>query len=154
VAQGASRKFVVNEWLLHNLRGDNGEEAQREAERFLTTLWEQCDRLVVLWGSPWMRKAFALMKIPDEPIRQLSKLLQTLLRDAQECCLFHPDEVPPLPAWGGQVRPDDRYLVRVFCAAGVDVLATSDEPLREALEEHMQVASRDAFLAQYLSPKP
>jgi len=45
--------WVVNEWLLHDLRGDNGQERQMEADRFLDTVIHRCDVIVFVMGSPF-----------------------------------------------------------------------------------------------------
>lgn len=58
----SSRCFVLNEWLLHDLRGDNAEIAQEESYKFLIRLIERCDRIAVLRGSPWIQKAYELME--------------------------------------------------------------------------------------------
>lgn len=41
----ASRCFVVNEWLFHDLLGENGEHKQEQTYQFLERLRERCDRI-------------------------------------------------------------------------------------------------------------
>lgn len=67
--------WVVNEWLLHNLKGENGQERQREADKFLDILYRRCDIIVFVPGSPWAKKAYELMEFSDPKRRLLSKKL-------------------------------------------------------------------------------
>ncbi|MBU0519238.1 hypothetical protein KKA00_03665 [bacterium] len=54
----SKRCFVVNEWLLNDLLGENGKYAGEESFWFLKKLKRKCDKIVVLTGSPWAEKAF------------------------------------------------------------------------------------------------
>lgn len=65
--------WVVNEWLLHDLMGENGPIRQKEADLFLDCLLHQCDVIVFVEGSPWAKKAYKLMKLTDPTYRLLSK---------------------------------------------------------------------------------
>ncbi|MDW8027024.1 MAG: hypothetical protein RMK94_01375 [Armatimonadota bacterium] len=107
--------WVVNEWLLHDLKGENGQERQKEADRFLDMLIRHCDIIVFVSGSPWAKKAYELMKFGDPKRRLLSKKLWGLLRDANKRLLLKQDELQPLPEELQQVvKQDDWYLHSSF----------------------------------------
>lgn len=71
--------LVVDEWLIHDLRGDNGRKRQYQADRFLDELLRRCSRIVFVEGSTWAEKAYELMKHVDPIRRQLSKKLHSIL---------------------------------------------------------------------------
>lgn len=142
--------WVVNEWLLHDLRGDNGQERQVEADKFLDIVLHRCDTIVFVLGSPWARKAFELMKSDDPKRRLLSKKLWGLLKDAQKRYLLRQDELQPLSKdLQESVKADDWYLLQAFITANADGIITTDEDLREALASfRIPIVMRDDFLKQ------
>lgn len=151
----SSRCFVVNEWLLHDLRGDNAQEAQDEAIKFLQRLKEKCDQIVVLHGSSWMQKAYDLMSCTN--VRALSKYLHlAILRDIEKCRLLEQSEVRVLPDHVRESVPEeDVYLLESYYAANANALVTTDQKLRDLLSSHGSVAVRlrDEFLREYLEPE-
>lgn len=70
------RCWVVDEWLLHDLKGDNGPKRQKEANLFLDKLLSQCDVIVFVEKSVWAKKAYELMDCIDLTRRLLSKKLR------------------------------------------------------------------------------
>lgn len=151
-----SQRFVLNEWLLHDLRGDNGQEAQEESYRFLERLKEKCDRMAVLRGSPWMEKAYELMTYGNPPIRTFSKYLhEVILRDPKKCQFLDQNEIKTLPEDIRRLVPQkDLYLVETYYSVDASVFVTTDKPLYEALSTaqnpSISVRLRDDFLKQYL----
>jgi len=131
--------WVINEWLLEDLRGTNGAECQRQAVEFLSKLVKRCDGIVVVMGSAWWRKAFDLMKRSDNPtVREASKLLhRQVLQDSKKCRQLLQENLCPLPCALRQiVKPDDWYLVQAYLTAEVDAIITTDESLKEVLSPH------------------
>src|SRR5208282_4258397 len=110
--------MVLNEWIFHDLRGDNGPNAQLNVRSFLLALKEGPDHIVVLRGSPWSNKAFDIMKIGSPPVRILSQLLHLgILRDPLKCRYVEEHEVSPLPpVLAEQVPNDDAYLFQTALA--------------------------------------
>jgi len=139
--------WVINEWLLEDLRGANGAERQRQAVEFLSKLVKRCDGIVVVIESAWWRKAFDLMKRSYDPaVREASKLLhQQVLLDSQKCRLLSQENLCPLPCALRQVvKPDDWYLVQAYLTAKADAIITTDESLKEVLSSHnLPVLLRD-----------
>jgi hypothetical protein len=84
--------------LVHDLLGDNGQEAQKESYDFLIKLKEKCDRIVILRSSPWMEKAYELMKRGNPPVRGLSKYLhEVILRDSKKSQFLDESEIKTIP---------------------------------------------------------
>jgi len=154
-----SECFVINEWLLHDLRGDNGEQAQIESIKFLETLKERCDRIAVLRGSPWMMKAYELMKYYHPFIRGFSKYLhQAILRDPKKCHLLDGNDVVAISEdLRNQIPTEDVYLIQIYCSVNATALITTDEKLytgvSNASEVHINVKLKPDFLKDYLIGK-
>lgn len=158
----ASRWFIINEWLLNDLLGDNEAEAQKQSFQFLRLLINESDGIVVLRESPWMSKAWQLMEMTDPIRRKLSKFLQLIiLRDANKCQIIMEDEVEKLPdslqqlLTDRQIDNDDEYLLKTWCSSPVEVeyIVTTDIKLQRALAEHypeIRTLHRDNFLENYL----
>jgi hypothetical protein len=148
--------IIVNEWIFHDIRGDNGLEAQDRAELFLEALLKGRDQIVVLRESRWTQKAWSLWKERDARVQLLSKLLYLgILIDLLKCWYLNPDEVGPLPAdLAEQVPADDVYLFQAALAGGARTIVTTDERLIEmvgAAHHHgIQIRVRDEFVAEQL----
>jgi hypothetical protein len=56
------KRFVWDEWLWADLNGENGEEAQREAVLLLEAVFQKCDQLVTVQGSPFVQKYYAMTR--------------------------------------------------------------------------------------------
>lgn len=151
-----SECFVINEWLIHDLLGDNGEEAQKESYKLLLKLKEKCDRIAVLDGSPWMNKAYRLMKSGEPPIRSLSEYLRgVILGDPEKCVILNKSEIRDLPENVKNLAPqDDLYLIETYYSASAKLLVTSDQRLLQtffnASNINMVIKLRDEFLREYL----
>lgn len=144
--------LVVNEWVIHDLLGENGDQRLRETRRFLEVLIERCDRIVVLRGSPWMRKAYRLMRRVDPLSRGLSRLLQGILQDQGKASLLDPWDVRSFPSHLQEHVPEeDRYLIETYFSAGAEALVTTDKRLRDALSgSDVEIRLRDEFMNEYL----
>lgn len=151
----SSTCLVINEWLLHNLGGDYGRQGQQEGLSFLKRLKEKGDRIAVLVDSPWIRKAFQLMRHGDVWTSSLSKYLHTaILFDLSACRILYKNEIMSLPDELKSAVPiEDLYLVETYYSAGADVLVTTDKKLYTALSsiEGIHVMLKEDFLKQYLS---
>lgn len=152
-------RLLINEWFIHDLGGDNGLEAQEESARFLISLIKGSDQIVVLEDSPWMGKAFKLMKETDETVRRLSKLLMgSVILDSNKCQRLKISELKSLPEElqklldERQVDSDDYYLLQTYYSTDIDFLITSDARLRDALSQipEIKIVLRNDFLRPYL----
>ena len=147
--------LVLNEWVFHDLLFDNGDPAFRETARFLVAFQESEDVLVIPAEERWNRKAFQLMTMSDPRRRQISKLLLSLILDAERAIRIQPEENPPVPQKLLDRLPcEDIYLVQAYVAAGADLLITTDQGLFCAIGDHdgVNCRMREHFLAEYPSP--
>jgi hypothetical protein len=145
--------FVINEWLWHDSSGENGVEAQRQALGVIQGLANSDHRIVVIEGSPFDRKGWALCGSSDTVVIGIAKIYRNTIRlNSDRCVLLKAAEAAELPEdLAGAVKPDDHYLVRAQRSWPEAVLVTTDQPLREAVLRYgMKCLSREEFLAGYL----
>ena len=148
-----SRCFVLNEWILHDVAGDNGLDRQRAAGVLLLRLRDGEDRIAVAWNTPWMAKAQSLMSVVRPEVRLLSKLLRLrIILDPQKCLLLDQSSLEPLPEEEeGLLPPKDAYLVQLYRAASADVIVTTDAEFHQkAAGLGIRIVLRDEFLAEHL----
>lgn len=145
--------IVPNEWVLHDLMGENGPDAQRNAAQLLVRLLEGTDRISVMADSPWTAKAWDLMRFNDPYTSELSRLLHLgILRDSSKCVLIYEHEVVELSAdLVAHTPPSDLYLVQTYRTTNADVLATSDRKLIVCLTPFHEIhtVERSTFLREY-----
>jgi len=152
----ASQRFVVNEWIFHDLSGENGWEAQDETFRFLQRVKERCDTIAVLRGSRWTEKAFELMTLSEQTARRLSKFLHLeILQNSKKCQYIDPGQIKGLPQdILANIPADDAYLFELYHSVGADVLVTTDEHLVQAASSlpdfDFTIRLRAAFVPEYL----
>lgn len=148
-----SMPLILNEWVIHDLRGVNSEERQRETLQFLIEVQGKCDHLLLLHGSQWMKKAFSLMTDSRVGQRRMSRFLHRMfIRNSSKCKVFHSDDIPPLsPKMQSMVSSEDSYLVALNLAVPASTIITTDAKLLEALRElpNITIRLRDEFLKNY-----
>ncbi len=150
------RTLIVNEWLLEDLAGRNGDRAQQEAMEFLIVLTKRSDKIAVAHGTPWAEKAYKLLaKSTSQRLRRVNKLLfRLILYNPDNALLLAPNELEALSTEiADQVPKEDHYLARTYLAAGADVLVTTDETLYGALTrlDGFEPYMRQEFLRSYLA---
>lgn len=150
-----SRCLVINEWLLHDLRGENGLQAQSESMEFLEKLIDGPDQVAVLRDSLWMSKAYYLMTSNDFVIRELAKRLNLgLLLNSDNCRIVERSEIFTLPEELNQIDlKEDRYLFETYFAVNADLIVTSDERLCDKVTgvTSVKMVLRNDFLKNYPS---
>ena len=146
--------LVLNEWVFHDLLGENGEAAQRETAAFLNTFHASHDKLVRPGKSRWNHKAYQLMTQTDARLRNTSKQLHSLLLDPHRTVVVPTTAHRGLPEELRDSLPsEDEYLVEAYLSAGADTLVTTDETLYGALADSEEVSCRlrGDFLEEYLA---
>ena len=144
--------LVINEWIFHDLLGENGPEAYEATADFLNRLFQSDDWIVMPYEQRWRSKAYQLMTSTTPALRPLSQLFHRLLRDSDRCIILNHDGVPSAPQGAYDWVPsEDVYLVETYVAANADLLVTTDETLFDKIAEHGQFncQMRDDFLAGY-----
>jgi hypothetical protein len=148
--------IVINEWIFHDMRGENGLSAQVRVEAFLEALKDGADRIVVLRGSSWASKAWDMWNQDDANIQLLSKLLYLgILVDPRKCQYLEANEVQPLPPdLDEQVPCDDVYLFQTALVGNAEMIVTTDTRLLErvtnANRHGIRLLLRDDFFREYL----
>jgi predicted nucleic acid-binding protein len=158
VQVAASRCFVVNDWLLHDLQGENGRKRQDEARLFLLALKKKCDRIAFIRGTSWAQKAYKLMKILLPSVRELSKYLhEAIIGDRKKCLRLASNAVSSVPETVRKLVPaDDMYLFEAYFAANAAALITTDERLQKKIHSNPEaqgkvlVLIREEFLREYM----
>ena len=115
-------------------------------------------------GSPWMQKAWGLMRHynvsdDDVSVRESSILIQQIIWDDDKCVRLQESDINAADASSEVIAdvianaPEDEYLIRLYFAAQADLLITTDEKLRDALANHqeIEVVLKADFLESYLA---
>ena len=131
---------VLNEWIFHDLLGENGEDDQRRTAAFLNAFRASNDKLVWPTDSHWVQKAYLLMRRSDVRLRSTAKQFHSLIRNSDRVLQVGMQRVDVPEELRGSLPADDAYLVEAYIAAGADVLVTTDHGLHEALSDSESVA--------------
>ena len=147
--------IVLNEWIFHDLWGENGEARQDETVQFLLALQQSEDRFVIPSESRWINKGYRLMGLTDSRGRRISRLFSRLLyEDVAKALRVRSSEELVVPDELVVLTPDeDIYLVSSYLSAAADTLVTTDIDLHDALSNSDLVCChmRDDFLSEYLT---
>ena len=153
----ASKLLVINEWLFHDLQGDNEQEAQSETFRFLQAFQQSQDRIAVPYGdNPWMDKLHGLMRHESLHIKNLSRFIGiNIIQDPSKCVYRYQSDIEAadIPDDAIAAAPEeDIYLIELYYAAQADLLVTTDHGLHNAFasRDDVEITFRDEFLEGYL----
>ena len=144
--------LVLNEWIFHDLLGENGLDAYAETEQFVRNLFQSDDWIVMPPEQRWKSKAYQLMTSPSSILRPVSQMFHRLLRDSNRCIIPNPGDNPKAPSGEYDWAPEeDVYLIEAFVATKADLLVTTDETLFDKIVEHGRFACRlrEEFLSTY-----
>jgi hypothetical protein len=130
--------YVINEWFWADLGGENGLQQQRETFEFLTRFAKSTLQMLVVEGSSFDQKAWALCSSNAGVLTVIGKAFVTEIRlNSDRCRMLRPDELASLPeSLFSRVKPDDRYLAQTCLTISGAVLATTDAPLFKAAAAH------------------
>ena len=144
--------LVINEWIFHDLLGENGQDSFRETARFVIKLDRSVDTMVMPVEERWKAKANRLWGMANPVERQVGRLLLNLFLDSKRCIRLESGDMPATSLVDYDWAPtEDVYLIEAFVASSADLLVTTDVALFQAIEQHGQFSCqmRDDFLAGY-----
>lgn len=144
--------FVINEWLWADSSGKNGIDAQAQAFQIIVRLSESDHQIIIIEGSRFDQKAWALCNNTSRIVTGLAKAFHNNVRlNSDRCRLLKPESAADVSEdLASSIKDDDRYLVRAQLSVGGAVLVTTDAPLREAVTRFgLPCLSREEFLSQY-----
>jgi len=149
------KRFVFDEWVWADLKGENGERAQRETFYLLLRVVEKCDQLVTVQGAAFLRKYYDMASQANmgDPRRKIVRVFKNqFLENSEKLYLLEEGSLPDIPSEiECRIKEDDRYLIRVHLASKADLLVTTDNPLMKALNEcGIRCLDRDTFVSKYL----
>jgi len=149
------RRLVLDEWLWADLRGENQREAQRESFWLLQKVFDQCDQLVTVDGSPFLQKFYDLCEEAStgDPRRAIVRTFRDqFLYNSEKLHRLQESDLPEVPREiEGNIKDDDKYLVRAYLAAGAELLVTTDEQLMEALNNcGIRCRDRKSVISDYV----
>jgi len=148
--------IVVDEWLFHDLMGENGLEKQHQTFAFLNKLVEICDRIVVLSNSPFQIKTQELMSNSNPVIRGMSQFFNSsILRNSKKTELIDLNDLSPLTGHLCGIPESDQYLFQAYLklkSKGSFIL-TTDGRWKPSIIKKASIAikMRDEFLKEYLT---
>ena len=145
--------IVLNEWVFHDLLGENGIEAQQETSDFLDVFFKSSDMLALPNENRWLRKTFQLANQGAEArLRRIARQFQTLLWNPGRTVDTRNMEQADIPQHLlSRIPEEDVYLVRAYVLADADLLVTTDTGLFDSLiGSDVSCIMRDKFLSEYL----
>lgn len=143
-----SQLIIPNEWVIHDLKGENGEDIQKETFTFLRKMNTRCDKLVILEGGLFACKFYKLLMKDTRPqIRTISKYLYlNFLLNSEKCVKL--SLVHELPEnLKNKIPTKDRYLYQIRQTIQQGMIITTDERLQDFPNTHL----RNKFLREYNS---
>ena len=144
--------LVINEWIFHDLLGENGEEKFRETARFVIRLHDSDDKIVEPNEERWRMKALQLETVSDLGQRDVCQIFLRLFYDSDRTIRLHTGD-DPAPSDGSYdwAPHKDIYLVEACDTTNADLLITTNETLFDKVSEHGQFncQMREDFLTGY-----
>ena len=125
--------LLLNEWIWHDLSGENGVARQREAVGVLLKIVDGTDQLVVVAGSKFQEKLFRFLKSGRPEHRSMAAVIKSLMLDRARAIIVDGEDLAAIPPeMAEHCNPDDHYLVRALIAVPGSTLVTTDGALLAA----------------------
>lgn len=141
-----SQLIIPDDWLIHDLKGDNGEEIQTETLSLLKKVYNKCDKITILIGSPFVSKFHRLLMTDSRPhIRMISKYLRVnFLLNSVKCLIL--TDANDLPEnLKNRIPSKNQYLFQIRQSLNHGKIVTTDESLRNLPNTYL----RNEFLREY-----
>jgi len=145
--------LILNEWVWADCKGTNGNERRSQTNRFLQAIFESADKVIIVKGSPFYKKAWNLCTAVDRPSRDIAKYFtRNYLYNSNKCLILAEQELTDITGTLSQsVKNDDHYLVKAAQTVPDSLIITTDNPLCKALNKfNIDCVMRDAYIPMYL----
>ena len=141
-----SQIIIPDEWCIHDLKGENGKDVQRETFTFLEKIYKKCDKLAIILGSPFIHKFYNLLMNDSRPhIRVLSKYLRLNFLINSEKCVELTIVKELQEEIKSQIPIDKEYLYQIRQTLGEGIIITTDKNLKNIPHTYI----RNEFLKVY-----
>jgi len=157
--------LILDEWIIHDLQGDNGSEKQEESYKFLEKIKERCDKICWIEGSKFSKKfydfcEFVGKKLFDPELRKKIVLLEGSFhynsQKVESIRLYELNiiEVQKYNHILQRIKDDDHYLIKAYFylrQKNIEpIIITTDRELIENLRKHnIPIEHRDDFIKKY-----
>ena len=145
--------IVLNEWVFHDLLGDNGPERRRQTLAFMEAFESSGDRLVIPNEDRWLQKALSLTFRQEPEGKMIGALISRILWNSKNFVQAEPNPALIPDDLLRETPSKDLYLVEAYLSAGADMLVTTDCGLHGALADFSDVdcSLRRDFLSGYFA---
>lgn len=150
-----SKPLIIDEWIWHDLSGENGEDKRKEAIEFLETVYKKCDKIATVKDSKFENKYFNFCQRTDNICRNIIRYFKSyIFFNPEKYISINEEECQQIPEnVSSKINPDDCYLVKLNYKLQCPII-TTDNPLLKILEEQqIQCKHRDNFLQSYIEKK-
>jgi hypothetical protein len=157
--------LILDEWIIHDLQGDNGSEKQKESFEFLEKIKEKCDKISWIKDSKFSHKYYKLCKFCGE-IYYDPELREKIIF-INDYFIYNPQKVESITLDElniefeeyshilKDINPDDHYIVKAYFYLKrkineEPIIITTDTKLAKKLRDlGVQVDFRDNFMLNY-----
>ncbi len=146
--------FVINEWIWHDVAGQNEVSGprQQQAFDFIVKLTASDHQIVVVQGSAFDEKLkdnyYSNRALP----RRIARIFFADVRDNLDRCLVRKsDDIPALSEeLAASIKQKDHYLLQAQLSAPGSIIVTTDAPLCQRVRQAgLPCLSREEFLRTY-----
>lgn len=143
------KTFILDEWIWSDLRGDNGEERQKETFLFLEKLFQKCDKIAVARNSKFQQKEWNFYRIATDPLRRgIARFYINSIRFNHS--KYEEIEIEEESALIENINPDDIYLVKTYNRTGGEIITTDSRLIEACKSQNISCKHRDELLHEYL----
>lgn len=151
--------LILDEWLIHDLQNENGDDKQKESFRFLKKIEEKCDKVLLIDDSKFAKKLWKLSKEASKSVELKKKftfLRGSFIYNSQKVEKVNQEDIKR-ESYNDileGVNPDDHYLAQGYeylKQKGIESkIITTDKNLKARLEgKGMFIELRDDFIRSY-----
>jgi hypothetical protein len=152
--------IVVDEWIFHDLLGENGPDQQYETYSFIGKLLIKCDKIVILLNSPFEVKMNEFLKRgsveKDLIIPEMIKVFRnSIFMNLSKTVRLNLTELRPLEGLLTRIPEEDQYLFQAYLKLknrGSFIVTTDKRWDRNAIKK-VSIKYRDDFIPVYLDRK-